>query len=119
MQSCETISTLMPEPPLSERSQATNLPNAQNSSQSRKSSNHHEQCNVLLRPDVPAPRRTWKIAIMLRLADRGIFMLPLPLQAAVECVHLRNTWAGIGVVIMPAQLDPSTFREGLVYKMGG
>jgi hypothetical protein len=37
---------------------------------------------------------------MLRLADRGIFMLLLPSQATEDRIHPRNTWAGVGVVIM-------------------
>lgn len=45
----------MAEPFLFNRSRATDLPDAQNSSQSRKSSNHHEERDVLLRPDISAP----------------------------------------------------------------
>ena len=34
---------------------------------------------------------------MLRLADRGIFMLLLPAQATEDRIHPEITWAGVGV----------------------
>lgn len=34
---------------------------------------------------------------MLRLADRGIFMLLLPSQTTENRVHPKNTWDGVGV----------------------
>lgn len=55
---------------------------------------------MLLRPDVRAPGYLCKVAIMLRLADRGIFMLLLPLQATQDRIHPKNTWAGVGVANM-------------------
>jgi hypothetical protein len=38
--------------------------------------------------------------MMLRLADRGIFMLLLPSQATENRIHPKNTWAGVGVDFM-------------------
>jgi hypothetical protein len=71
-------------------------PKTQDPGQCSQGSNHHEESNVLLRPDVGAPWCCWGIAVV-RLADRGIFMLLLPSQATEERIHPKNTWASVGV----------------------
>jgi hypothetical protein len=83
---------------------SNHLPNAQNPSKRSKSANHHEQRNMLLRPDIRTPWRCCETAIMLRLADGSIFMpLLLPWQAAEKRIHPRNTWASVETAIMPAR----------------
>jgi hypothetical protein len=56
---------------------------------------------MLLRPDIRTPRCLCRVvAIVSRLADRGIFMLLLPSQATQKRIHPKNTWAGVGVDFM-------------------
>ena len=64
---------------------------------------------MLLRPDIRAPRSLWIIALMLRLADGGIFMLLLPSQATENRIHPKNTWAGVGVDNIDARLVSMVF----------
>ena len=71
------------------------LPNTHESHKRSQSPNHHEQKNMFLCPDIRTPWSLW--AIVLRLADRGIFMLLLPSQATENRIHPKNTWAGVGV----------------------
>lgn len=52
---------------------------------------------MFLRPDIRAPQCLCSTAIVMGLADRGIFMLLLPSQATEDRIHPKNTWAGVGV----------------------